>query len=244
MNAALSENRVQVYLQPIVDAVSGKTVAAEALARIEDPVIGLVMPGEFIPIAERNGSISQLGEQMFSKVCHLIRDHDLDGQKLQFINVNLSPIQCMDRKLPLFFDEIREKAGVPADRIHLEITEEALGDEELLKSQMEELIRRGFSFVLDDYGSGYANLFRMEEYPFSGIKLDMKIVWNYFQKPTPVLPSTVKTFSSMKIAITAEGVENKEMMESLCGMGCTYLQGFYFSKPVPAETFFENLDAS
>ena len=237
LRAALETGGVEVYLQPLVDAATGRTVAAEALARIEDPELGVIPPGEFISIAEKNGSISTLGEQVFEKVCRFISEHDLDALGVRFINVNLSPIQCMDPALLTTFDAILRRWSVSTDRIHLEITEESLIEEDVLRSRMEAMVSRGFSFVLDDYGNGYANQFQMREFPFSGVKLDLRIVRAHFRRPDVLLPRMIGTFAELGLSVTAEGVESAEMAEELRGMGCTYLQGYHYARPLPREEF-------
>ncbi len=237
LNRALEEGTLLAYFQPIIDARSGEVVGAEALARIQDPEIGMIPPGEFIPLAEKNGSISRLGELMFRRVCAFLHKYDLEAYGLEFINVNLSPIQCKDQNLAELFRSIMKEYDVSPEKIHLEITEEALIEEAVLHAQMDRLIEAGFSFALDDFGSGYANQFRLKEYPFTGIKLDMKIVWSHFKRPDSLLPNTVETFSNLGFYTTAEGVENQEMSEGLRDMGIVYLQGFYYAKPFPEEAF-------
>ena len=237
LSKALMHNQLQVYLQPIIDAKTGKVVGAEALSRLSDPKLGLIPPAEFIPLSERSGSIIQIGEQVLSKVCQFLMEHAKELSDLSFVNINLSPIQCMDHDLSDTFELIPKTYGVKPEKLHLEITEESLVDPELLKNQMEALGKLGYTFALDDYGSGYANQFRIKTFPFSGIKLDMKIVWAHFREPDTILPNAVGSFLDSGLTVTAEGVETAQMAEGLAEMGCTYLQGFYFSKPLPMEEF-------
>ena len=214
-------------------------VGAEALSRLLDPKLGLIPPVEFIPIAERSRSIVRLGEQVLTKTCRFLKDNADALSGLRFININLSPIQCLDQELAGTFEEIPKSFGIDPKKLHLEITEESMVDPEVLKNQMEQLGKCGYAFYLDDYGSGYANQFRIKTFPFSGIKLDMQIVWAHFREPDAILPNTVSTFLDRGLSVTAEGVETKEMADQLTQMGCTYLQGFYFSKPVPMPEFLE-----
>ena len=174
---------------------------------------------------------------MLSKVCQFLTEHAKELSDLSFVNINLSPIQCMDHDLSDTFELIPKTYGVKPEKLHLEITEESLVDPELLKNQMEALGKLGYTFALDDYGSGYANQFRIKTFPFSGIKLDMKIVWAHFREPDTILPNAVGSFLDSGLTVTAEGVETAQMAEGLAEMGCTYLQGFYFSKPLPMEEF-------
>ncbi len=235
---AIKEQNVQVFLQPIVDAKTHKLAGAEALARLEDPHLGLIMPGDFISLAEENGSIISLGEQIFRKVCGFMAYYG-NQLHLAWINVNLSPIQCMDPNLIDEFSSIIEEYHLTPSRIHLEITEQENVDHRLLKKQIKEMTAKGFSFVLDDYGTGYSNIDRIKKLPLINVKMDMSIVWEYFDHPDSLLPLSIQMLKDMGFSVTAEGVETEEMARELYKMGCSYLQGYYFSKPVPLEEFYK-----
>ena len=234
---AVESNRVEMFLQPLMSSRNYRLIGAEALARIRDEEGNLIPPVKFIPIAEKNGRISVLGEQMFEQACKFIHDHDIDKMGLDWINVNLSPIQFLRPDLNERFTSILEKYGVPAEKIHLEITEETMIDYTLLKKQIQEMQNSGFQFVLDDYGSGYSNVSRIKNCPFINIKLDMELVRDYFKERDTFLPHMVQAFKQMKFTVTAEGVETLEMVEHMAEIGCDYLQGYYFSQPLPAEEF-------
>ena len=237
LSDALQKNGIQVYMQPIIEAKTGKVVGAEALSRLFDPKLGLIPPSEFIPLAERSGSIIQIGEQVLSKTCQFLNNNREAMSGLSFVNINLSPIQCMDHDLSGTFDMVPKSYGIDPGKLHLEITEESLVEPDILRNQMDLLRMIGYSFALDDFGSGYANQFQIKMFPFTGIKLDMKIVWAHFADPDAILPNAVNTFLDRGLSVTAEGVESEEMARQLTEMGCTYLQGFYYSKPLPMEEF-------
>ena len=234
---AVENNSVEMFLQPLMDSNDYRLVGAEALARIRDENGNLIPPGLFIPIAEKNGRINSMGEQMFEKACEFIHNHDIEKMGISWINVNLSPIQFLRPDLNKRFSQILEKYKVPAEKIHLEITEESMIDYALLQKQIQTMRSSGFQFVLDDYGSGYSNMSRLKKCPFINIKLDMEIVRDYFKDRDKILPSLVHAFKQMNFTVTAEGVENLEMVEVMKKIGCDFLQGFYFSKPLPAEEF-------
>ncbi|MCR5725341.1 MAG: EAL domain-containing protein [Treponema sp.] len=234
---SIEKDEIELYLQPLVDAQTGSLVGAEALARIRDASGTIIPPGMFIPIAERNGRINLLGEQMFEKTCRFIKEHPLESLGLSWINVNLSPIQILRRDLNDRFTAILQKYDISADSIHLEITEAAMIDYVLLQKQIHLMKQTGFEFVLDDYGSGYSNVTRLKHCPFTNIKLDMELVWDYFKVKDKILPTMVQTFKQMGFTVTAEGIETKEMAEEMEKIGCDYLQGFYFERPVPAAEF-------
>lgn len=240
LDAALESDGVEVWLQPLVDSENGCLVAAEALARIRREDGQIISPAVFISIAEKNGSIVSLGEQVLRKICRFIRENDIQAMGLQWININLSPYQCMNPGLANRFREILREYNIPAKLIHLELTEQSIADYAMLQHQLLALQEMGFQFALDDYGSGYSNLTRVKQYPLSNIKMDMTIVMGYFRDRDPLLPALVQAFKQMNFSITAEGVETKEMAEALAEIGCDYLQGYYFSKPVPMEIFLNN----
>lgn len=237
LEKALEEGEVEIFLQPLVDAKTGKVTCAEALVRIRDTDGKLILPGEFISIAEKSGKIAQMGEQVFERTCRFIRDYSPETWGIQWINVNLSPLQCMRKDLGEHFSRILNKYQVAPDKIHLEITEESMIDVSTLLKQIHTLQDGGFQFVLDDYGSGYSNLTRVKRYPFSNIKLDMELVWDYYKERDVLLPTMIEAFKKMKFSVTAEGIESKEMADVMVELGCDYLQGFYFSKPLPVDEF-------
>ncbi|MBO4915465.1 MAG: EAL domain-containing protein [Oscillospiraceae bacterium] len=237
LDHTLEQNKLEVFLQPMFDSRTRQPVAAEALARIRDASGKLISPSVFVPIAERSGKINILGEQVLQKTCRFIKEHALETMGLSWINVNLSPIQCMKRDLSERFLVILAECGISPELIRLEITEQAVVDIPLLESHIETLRLSGFNFSLDDYGSGYSNLGRVRQYPFVNIKLDMEVVWDYFHDQNQLLPSMVKAFKEMGYNVTAEGIESEEMADALAAIGCDYLQGFYFSKPLPIDEF-------
>lgn len=237
LDNALENDAVEVFLQPIVESGTNRAVAAETLARIRDDDGKLIAPGLFIPVAEKNGSINMLGEQVLRKVCAFIRTHSLQDAGFRWINVNLSPIQCMHSNLPGLCSSILKEYGVPASQIHLEITEESMINYVKQEQQIEDLLDIGFQISLDDYGSGFSNLHQVKKFSFSNIKLDMNIVWDYIRDRDALLPALVQAFRQMGFSITAEGIETREMAEAMARIGCDYLQGYYFSKPLPMDEF-------
>ena len=239
LETALEHDSLEVYLQPLVDSHSGKLVAAEALSRVYGEDGRVIPPTAFIPVAEKDGSIIALGEQVLRKTCRFIHDNDIDTLGLRWINVNLSPYQCMSKDLAERFNAILKEYDVAPELIHLELTEQSFVDYSLLKTQLLALQKVGFQFALDDYGSGNSNLTRVKRYPFKNIKMDMEVVWNYFRDRDPLLPTLVQVFKQMNFSITAEGIETKEMADAMAEIGCDFLQGYYFSKPVPMSAFLE-----
>ncbi|MCR5669947.1 MAG: EAL domain-containing protein [Butyrivibrio sp.] len=237
LDLSLEKNLVEVFLQPLVDAKTNSVVGAEALCRLRDSKGEIIPPAAFIGFAEKNGKINRLGEQVFAKTCKFIHENDIEEMGLEFINVNLSPMQFLRMDLADRYFDIAESYEVDPSMIHLEITEESMIDDSFLQKQIALLEQKGFKFVLDDYGTGYSNLNRLKRCSFINIKLDMSIVWDYYRNPDDILPTMVKAFKQMNFGITSEGIEDEKMAEVMKKIGCDLLQGFYYSKPIPMEEF-------
>ena len=235
---ALVEQEFRMYYQPVVDADTQKVVCAEALIRLYDRVLGFISPEEFIPISEASGKILEISDFVIDSVFQLIKEHDLKSLGIEFVEMNLSMIQCMDSNLPEKLKYYLDKYEIDPKYVNLEITETATSyDEERLRKQLEIIKKMGFSFSLDDYGTGYSNLVRVLEYPVDIIKLDKTVVWSAFHSTDNY--STIKNlifmFHDVRRKIVAEGVESEEQMKELVNLGCDYLQGYYYSKPIPPE---------
>lgn len=235
LDRCIQNNAIQVYLQPLVHASDGSLVGAEALARLIDPEMGLISPGEFIPIAEDTGVITDLGRQMLQKTCGFLKDNKIPG--LRWVNVNVSPAQFVNTKLSEEYGEMVRKSGIDPELIHLEITEAAYVTEDSLHQRMDAFIRQNFRIALDDFGSGYSNLNRVMDYPFSNIKLDMGFVRTGLAKKGNLLGDLIHAFHDMGFSVTAEGIETEEMADRMRAYGCDYFQGYLFSKPLPIKEF-------
>ena len=235
VSKAIRERRIEVAFQPIYSTQKEKIISIEALARITDEELGIIEPDQFIPIAEKNGTIGFVGSQVFERVCSFIREMDMEDLGIKFIEVNLSPVQCKSGELVSDLFNLMERYEIDPKQINFEITESAMADSNVLGEMMHKIIEKGSTFSLDDYGTGYSNLVELLELPFKIVKIDKSLVWSYFNGTTDILPDFIKTFRSRGYEIVAEGVETHNMAERLRDMGCEYLQGFYFSKALPKE---------
>lgn len=237
LGKALEEHRVQAWFQPIYSTKENRIVGAEALARLHDPELGNIPPSEFIEIAEQTGDIMDLGRQVFERVCTFAESEPLDDLGIKFINVNLSPAQCLNENLANELYEIAQAHHVPLSMLDFEITETSITDYAMIKKQMVRLQENGAELSLDDFGSGMSNLHSLMQLPIHIVKIDMDVVWSYFRGEMPVLPDLVRLFQNADMQIVVEGVETEEMKNALAEMGCDYQQGYYFSKPLPPEEF-------
>lgn len=237
---ALVEREFRLFYQPIISAQTGELVSAEALLRLNDRVLGFVSPEEFIPISENNGKIHEISDFVMDSVFKFVSENDLDAMGIDFIEMNLSMVQCMDKNLPEKLKMYIDKYDVNPKHINLEITETASNmDEERLQIQLMKMRKMGFTFSLDDYGTGYSNLVRVLEYPVDIVKLDKSIVWSAFHDRDNfvTLKNLISMFHDVRRKLVAEGVESESQRDTLKELGCDYLQGYYYSKPISEDDF-------
>lgn len=241
---ALAEDRVEVFLQPIYSNAEKAFTSAEALVRIRKRDGGLLPPGSFIPVAENNGQILALGERVFEKVCHTLKNTDALKLGIHYIEVNLSVVQCEKEDLSNRLISIIEKYQIDPGLINLEITETAsIRARQTLLENMKKLIEYGFTFSLDDFGKGESNLMYVVEMPVSIVKLDYDMSKAFFQseKARHVVRAVINMAHDMELKLVAEGIETAEEAESMRKEGIDYIQGFYYSRPLPVKEFLEFL---
>ena len=235
IDQAVAEKWIQVYLQPIVRAVNGKTCDVEALARWIDPERGFLSPAEFIPTLEETGLIWKLDLCMVDQVLEAIKTQMADGFTVvpHSINLSRSDFDACD-----IVGEIRKRvdaAGVPRDLITIEITESVIGsDPAFMKEQVERFRKDGFPVWLDDFGSGYSSLDILQSIRFDLIKFDMSFMreFNKGENAKIVLTELMRMATALRLDTVCEGVETGEQVRFLQEIGCSKLQGFFFSKPI------------
>jgi EAL domain-containing protein (putative c-di-GMP-specific phosphodiesterase class I)/GGDEF domain-containing protein len=236
---ALKYRKFEVYYQPIYSVKEKKFTAAEALLRLKTDEFGFISPDIFIPAAEQSGAIHRIGHYVLEEVCRFIAEDEFKDLEIECIDVNLSTIQCLEKNLAREVAMILGAYSVQPSQINLEITETAtvFGESEM-DANIESLSARGFTFSLDDYGTGYSNISRAINMPLSVIKLD-KSITNVERntKLYSIGENTVRMIKDMNMKIVAEGIEDKKTLQLFEEMGCDYIQGFYFSKPLPKDEF-------
>lgn len=236
---AITGDGIEVYLQPIFDVNKNSFTVAEALCRINDKELGIIMPNEFIPLAEKEGLIAKIDEIMFDKICFLI-SRSIFPQKIEQISVNLSAMDCLNRNLTDSTISIIKKYGVPANKLILEITETMATIDPAVKHTMEKLSKAGIVFSMDDFGTGYANLDSLINLPFGIVKIDRqvtKMISN--SRYNIIIRGLLNTLNKLDFTSVIEGVETKEQKDRAVEMGCDFIQGYYFSKPLPIRDFVE-----
>ncbi len=238
MMRAIREKSFEVYYQPIYSIAENRIVSLEALVRLNDAEIGLVPPDEFIPLAERDGSILHIGEQVLADACQFLAKHVLSNPSMgiRTIQVNVSMVQCLRKNLVETIVPIIQKYHIPPSMITLEITENtAVSTPDLMLRHMKALGDMGVKFTMDDYGSGNSNCTYLIQFPFEEIKIDKQIVWAAFDNPTArvVLENEIRTISGLGRSIVVEGIETEEQSEMMKQFGVNYIQGYYYGRPMP-----------
>ena len=250
LTKAVQQKAFNVVYQPIWSAPDGRFSSAEALVRLQDcGELGFISPEVFIPLAEQQGLIDEIGSIVFEKVCSFAAENKLWEKGVSYIEVNLSGMQSVDPALPAQLSSVMQKYGIDPKFINLEITETASIDGgELLDANMKRLRSLGCHFSMDDFGTGYSNLSQMAKVHFELIKLDKSLIWPAFgespDEPLVILNSCIEMILRLGAHIVAEGVETREQAEFLIERGVAHLQGYYYSKPIPGADFLNKIGAS
>lgn len=239
INRALQEKYLQMYYQPIYSIKEKKFTSCEALIRLIDPEFGIVSPGVFIPASEKSGAIHQIGDFVIDEVCNFIDKNNMKDMGVHYVEINLSVAQCVEPNLCDKFNRILGKYNLSHDSINVEITETAVdSDHDITIENIEKMSEQGYSFSLDDYGTGYSNVQRLATLPLDIVKLDKSFV-DEMDDPNmyKVIVNTVNMLKKLNKKILVEGVETRENFEIFERLGCDYIQGFYFSRPLPAKDY-------
>ncbi len=242
LRKAISKGELAVYYQPQVDIRTGKVVAAEALVRWIDPIDGFVSPSHFIPIAEESGLISQIGEWVLREVCNQGNRWLAEGKTLIPIAVNLSPRQFIHGNIVGLVEQVLNETKYPSEFLEFEITESALMDreEEAIKT-LNQLRNMRIRLAIDDFGTGYSSLAHLKRFPVDILKIDKSFVDDIPQNEDDreIAATIIAMGHTLRLKVLAEGVETKEQLDFLNSCGCDLYQGFYKSKPLPADKFIE-----
>lgn len=242
---AVDEDGFYVVYQPIINTKTNRCESAEALVRLKDTKsFGFISPEVFIPVAERRGLISMIGDQVFSKVCQFIKDNEVEKLGLKYIEVNLSGIQIADPSIPFRLHQTVKSYGLDPKMINLEVTETALvRSGKVALDNMEKLKSFGYKFSMDDFGTGYSNLSQVAAVKYDLVKMDKSLIWPTFEpnneQARTIMIACIKMFHTLGISVVAEGVETSEQAEVLAANGVEFLQGYHYSKPVKEDKFLE-----
>ena len=241
-HTAIEEKQFVVYYQPKFDIRPREAVlsSAEGLVRWQHPKLGMISPGVFIPLFEENGLIQELDHYVWREAARQIREwRDKYGFTCP-VSVNMSRIEMAAPELVGVFENILEENGLEPEDIILEITESAYTqDSGQIIETVNHLRNLGFRIEMDDFGTGYSSLNMISALPIDALKLDRMFIKSAFKEhqDTRMLEVVIDIADHLAVPVIAEGVETEEQVNALRDLGCDIVQGYYFSKPVPAEDF-------
>jgi diguanylate cyclase (GGDEF)-like protein len=240
MDAALAEQQFIVYFQPKYQLKKMAPYGAEALVRWKKPGGEIVLPNEFIPIFERNGFITKLDYYVWEKVCQFIDSELSQGRNPAPISVNVSRVNLYN---PDFMDSLIDlihRYHIPPHYLNLELTESVFSeDAELIQRAVNYLHDVGFTILMDDFGSGYSSLNILKDVDLDVLKIDMKFFskGNTAEKGAKIIEAVIRMAESLDMMVIAEGVEEKHQVDFLNDLGCDYIQGYYFGRPMSQDQY-------
>jgi PAS domain S-box-containing protein/diguanylate cyclase (GGDEF)-like protein len=240
LSQALERGELVLHYQPEVDLANGRICAGEALLRWTSPVLGPVSPAEFIPIAERSGLIGHIGEWVLEQVCRQAAAWHRAGLPTLRLGVNLSPVQLQRPDFARHVQAVLLATGAPPAWLGVEITETTLmSDVERANAVLSEIKAIGVEISLDDFGTGFSSLSYLRRLPIDVLKVDRSFVHDVTgtDKDVSVTRAIISMAHSLQMQVLAEGVETEGQLSLLAANGCNRIQGFWFSKPVPAADF-------
>jgi len=247
LRQAITRDELELYFQPKADVESERVVHAEALVRWNHPRHGVMRPDEFIPLAEQSGKIGLITKWVIRKAIAQCAEWRRDGLDLT-IAVNLSALDLFDSELPIFISGLLTEARLPPASLVLEITESAvMKDAAFAQKMLADLKRRGVCLAIDDFGTGYSSLAHLKRLPVDELKIDKSFVLNLSESAADdlvIVRSTIELGHNMGLVVIAEGVETAESWAILKRLGCDMAQGYFMTKPLPAEAFKAWLRAS
>ena len=242
MQAALDDGQFVVYLQPKFSLATESACGAEALVRWLHPTRGLVSPGEFIPVFERNGFISKLDYFVWERTCQMLSSWSKTGKTPFPVSVNISRISLYNPQLAELMTGLVQKYGISPSLLQLEVTESAyMTNPELMETTIDSLRNAGFTILMDDFGSGYSSLNTLKSIRVDILKVDMKFlpVGDETERGEIILACVIKMANWLGMTVVVEGVETRRQRDFLEGAGCDCVQGYYYSKPIPQAEYEE-----
>lgn len=238
LREAIQHNELELFYQPQVNIKTGELVAVEALLRWNHPTKGRISPMEFIPLAEETGLILPIGEWVLRTACRQRVEWLEQGIDKAYVYVNLSPCQIQQVNLVEMIKEILEETHCPSELLRLEITESmAIADLNGTINLLNQIESHGIKISLDDFGTGYSSLNYLNRLPVRTVKIDKSFIDNLLDDPNrgAIVKTIIELAHQLKMNVVAEGVELKKQLDILYSYGCDIVQGYYYSKPLPAK---------
>ena len=234
---AIKRDELALHYQPQIDIATGECVGVEALLRWKNPELGSISPAEFIPMAEETGLILPIGEWVLRTATRQMRSWIDAGSPVKRVAVNLSAVQLRQKELPGVIEQCLTEASLPAEHLELELTESAaFSHPELAYAMLAQLRTRGFKLSIDDFGTGYSSLSYLRRIQIDKLKIDQSFVRDLGKDPEDetLVNAIISMARSLRLKTIAEGVETREQLDYLREQGCDEVQGYFYSKPLPA----------
>ena len=239
INQAFDNNEFCFYLQPKCNAETGAIVGAEALVRWNHPEYGLVSPGEFIPLLERESMATRFDLFIWRSVCEMLSRWDGEGRNLVPVSVNVSMTDIESIDVARVLGDLLDRFSIDARLLQVEITESAIAHNmDVVEETIRDLHARGIAVLMDDFGSAYSSLNMLKDINVDAIKLDMKFVdlnADNAAKGLKIIESVIDMAYQLRLSIIAEGAQTAEQVSKLRELGCMYIQGYYFYRPLTVE---------
>lgn len=242
MRGALERNEFEIHYQPQLDTKSKTVIGAEALLRWHNSVLGNITPDEFIPIAEHTGLIVPIGKYVIEQALSFLNTWQTSHQQNYTISVNLSPRQFRDKQFISFIKQALVTANVRPESLDLEITEGVLmRAQSYIQEALVEINNLGIKLAMDDFGTGYSSISYLRQYPFDELKIDRSFIQGIADNKadSDLVKATIAMSHSLGLTVVAEGVETEEQLKMLKALKCNFVQGYYYSKPLPAQQLLE-----
>ncbi|MCR5153289.1 MAG: EAL domain-containing protein, partial [Lachnospiraceae bacterium] len=244
LTKALENEEIKMYIQPQVDK-DGTIIGGECLARWVHPEKGIIPPGSFIPIFEKNGRIADIDRFIWREACKTLKSWQERGRGDLFLSVNISPKDLYVLDIFGIFTSLTKEYGIPAANLRLEITETAvMSDVVYAQGLIRQLQREGFIVEMDDFGSGYSSLNTLKDFSMDVLKIDMNFLkqTTSVQRSRDILESIIVMAEKLRTDVITEGVETEEQYEFLKNIGCKMFQGYLFDKPLTRSMFEAKVD--
>jgi EAL domain-containing protein (putative c-di-GMP-specific phosphodiesterase class I) len=236
LHKAIQNDELQLHYQPKIEAATGSIAGFEALLRWQSASLGFVPPDKFIPVAERSGQIDAIGDWVLYNACQQLRTWMDMGLEVGPIAVNMSGVQLRQQNLANRIQNILDEFNLDTHQLEIELTESSLVDAHDNSFAILKQIREmGLRVTMDDFGTGYSSLSYLKNIPLSCLKIDRSFVndINKDENADKLVSSIISIAHGLGLEVVAEGVEEKYQVDHLIALGCEYLQGYYFSRPVP-----------
>jgi len=244
LQKALKNNQFRVYYQPIIQLNTNEIIGAEALIRWGHPELGIITPAQFVPLAEETGLILPIGEWVLETACETMQQWNMKTGRSLFVSVNLSARQFQQPELVANITRVLERSGLSPSQLKLEITE-SIGMKNPVQTlnTLRELKELGILFAIDDFGTGYSSLSYLKQFPIDTIKIDKSFVMEMeaYTNDSAIVDAVIALAHSLNVDVIAEGVETADQVNYLRSKSCDKVQGFYYSRPVSTDDFYQLL---